>query len=191
MSKTNVSKVVLVGKELSGKSTLCNAIDYREISKEYIETIGVNLVIKRLKDKAGNQLQLHLWDTAGNARFDKITDTYIKSSPIILFCYSSDDIKSFHYMVERYEKYKQYKNKRFIFVMCKSDLKNKFHLAEKSGRDLANMEKSQFIKTSSFTNYGIDEIINSIISNDQKNNKESMHVKTNKKPRHQSNCIIN
>ena len=165
MSKKNVLKVAVIGKNCVGKSVLCSAMAGRTINRDYDMTIGVDLIIKYFK-KDEKYFQLSMWDMAGQSRFDSITDAYITTMPKLLFCYSSDNYSSFQGMLDKYDTYKysgELKNKHIVITMCKCDLQDKFHNAEQSGKEFADKHGYKFVKTSSFTKEGLEELTDALI----------------------------
>ncbi len=124
MSIKNRLKIAVIGKERVGKSVLCNAMAKRTINKDYDMSIGVDLIITYF-NKNNNNIQLSLWDMAGHSRFDTITDIYIDTMRVLLFCYSSDKYRSFKGMIEKHNSYSEkglLKGKHVIVTMCKSEL---------------------------------------------------------------------
>lgn len=160
-------KIAVIGHNCTGKSTLCNAISKKPINKEYQSTIGVDLITCI----ENSIYKLKLWDTAGYDKFETIVYQYIISSPILLFCYSADSYQSYQNMIWRHRNYEsniKSNNKRVIIVLTKADLKP-FNEAEKLGRIFADTYNYNFIKTSSFTLEGIEQLKQTIIGNKSQN----------------------
>lgn len=78
---TTVFKVVLVGPEGAGKTSLRERFDgtYNEHSAP-LPTVGVDFCILRPTDADGNAYQLQLWDTAGGERYEKVVDSYFRQA---------------------------------------------------------------------------------------------------------------
>jgi len=168
MSRKNELKVAVIGMECVGKSVLCNAMDRRTINRDYDMTIGVDLIITYF-NKDNNNIQLSLWDMAGQNQFDSITDAYVATIPIpvLLFCYSADRYCSFQGMIKKHNFYYingHVKGKHVVVTMCKSELSHQFPTLEQMGKDFANEYGYKFVKTSAFKKEGLEELKEALIN---------------------------
>lgn len=149
-------KVAVSGANNVGKSCLCNAITGRHIEKEYSCTIGVDLVIKHI-----DNVSLQLWDLAGMDRFKSIILYYIKNSSVVIFCYSSESYESFIKIMNQYINYKNdgfLEDKHIIIVATMTDSKKAINGFEEWGETFAKNKGFPFIKTSAYTNEGVEEL---------------------------------
>jgi small GTP-binding protein len=78
---STVFKIVLVGPEGAGKTSLCERFNgsYKESSAP-LPTVGVDFCQLRPTDADGNAYQLQLWDTAGGDRYEKVVDSYFRQA---------------------------------------------------------------------------------------------------------------
>lgn len=162
MSRKNVVKIAVIGMECVGKSVLCNAMAKRTINREYDMTIGVDLILTYFKDN----IQLSLWDIAGQSRFDSITGPYVAAMPVLLFCYSADRFRSFQVMIDKHNFYSEnghVKGKHVVVAMCKSELSHQFPSLEQLGMDFTEKNGYKFVKTSAFKKEGIEELKEALV----------------------------
>lgn len=164
---TNVLKTAVVGKNFVGKSSLCKAIAGRTINSEYTSTIGVDYIVKHIEDTP-----IGFWDLAGLERFNSITTSYIKSSSIIIFCYSATDYDTYTEMIKKYNFYKDLKylkNKRILIVVTKIDSENVKSDYEKWPEYFLKETGYPFVKTSSYKKIGLKEVVNTCLGKDNHN----------------------
>jgi small GTP-binding protein len=156
----NVVKTSVIGTTNIGKSCLCNVIAGRKIEKDYSSTIGVDFIVKYIVRKHDTVL-LALWDLSGLDRFYSITGPYIESSSVLIYCYSAENYDTFTTMVSKYYDYnsKYTENKHIIIVVTKIDSNKTITDFEKWGEEFAEKHSHPFIKTSSYTKEGIQELI--------------------------------
>lgn len=154
---TDVLETAVIGASYAGKSTLCNAIDYRPINNVYTSTIGIDYIMKKIN----NDVSIGLWDLAGIEKFTNIVSHYVKISIQAVFCYSSENYQSYLDMVDKYEYYKKtdcLKNKPIFVVATKID-SNKSKLDYKKwSRDFVHYNNLTFIATSSYSTEGLEEL---------------------------------
>ncbi len=155
--KRNVLKTAVIGPSFAGKTALCQALSDRTIDREYISTIGVDYIITY---KKGN-INLALWDLAGLDRFESIIGSYIKESPLLIFCYSAESYESYYQMVYRYEIWKKRKyieNKRVIIVATKIDSNYANVNYQDWPKNFLEETGYTFVKTSANSKIGIQEL---------------------------------
>ena len=92
--KNNSCKIVILGNSGVGKSSIL----YRWITGEYKKslntTIGANHQRKRILIN-NEEIDLYLWDTAGQEKFQSLTPLYIRTASLAFITLSINDISSF------------------------------------------------------------------------------------------------
>jgi len=164
MSK-NVLKISVAGKSFVGKSSLCNVIADRKIDIEYIPTIGVDCIIYY---NIGTT-SLTFCDFGGVDRFTSIISSYIRTSQVLLLCYSANDYDSYIDVMNKYRMYKNLKctlNNRIILVVTKIDAKDILLDYDKWPENFIKDTGCPFVKTSSYNKIGIEELISECIGNE-------------------------
>ena len=69
-------KVILIGDENVGKTSVLNRFNYNKFRIEYICTIGVDYCVKSLVLDNKTTVDLQIWDTCGQERFRTLTRQY-------------------------------------------------------------------------------------------------------------------
>ena len=81
---------MILGGPNSGKTSFLK----EELTEAYIPTIGVDFKIK-YQDFMGENYKLTIWDTAGDARFRTIVESYLRNCRFIIFMYDASRRNSF------------------------------------------------------------------------------------------------
>ena len=163
MNIDDVIKVCVMGYEYVGKTSLCNAICGIQISSGYTPTIGIDCVVKYIHIN-NDYIKIFMWDLSGQSRFDNVVKLYAKSGDVLMFCYSCEDYKSFLKMIYTHDNVVRSNNKYIVIVATKIDSKNCRPNYAKWGKEYADLHDYLFVKTSSTTTHGIDNLIHIIIN---------------------------
>jgi small GTP-binding protein len=161
-SEMNTLKASLVGSEGIGKSSLARAIARERFEYEYTSTIGADIKHRYIQEA---NLKLQVWDLAGQVRFEKIIESYISSSPVLVACYDSTNYNSFVDLRRRLHKLHNdghLRNKHIIVVSLKSDLT--IINQENWGSEIAIMYEAPFIRTSARSRDGVGKLTGELVS---------------------------
>lgn len=104
-------KVVLVGEESVGKTSIINRLCYSKFIDNEISTTTTSQVITEYIYENDEPLKMCLWDLAGRQMFRSLNRIFCKNAEVVVFVYSITDKKSFEEI-----KYYWYKE---IFLKCK------------------------------------------------------------------------
>ncbi len=153
MSITHYKKIVFIGNDGVGKTSLINRVQYGIFNPYTATTIGASYVKKTIRVD-GVDVDLHFWDTAGQARFNVLLPTFIKRSKIVLVCFDDPDIN----VVEKHLKNINVidPSVRIILVMTKID-KSSSQEVKKMEEYALNKNLSIFL-TSSLSGVGVYEL---------------------------------
>jgi len=161
-------KLILVGDEGTGKTSLMRRFCDDEFMFSYMATIGVDFKIRTLDlsvDGVPTKVKLQMWDTAGQERFNSITKSFYRGADIMVVVY---DVTSHHTFAHV---------RKWIagctevcgssIPMClvgnKCDLAQHRQVETEAGRELAGRMGSEgnpavFVETSAKEGSGVDEI---------------------------------
>ncbi|CAL6089030.1 Rab1a [Hexamita inflata] len=129
-------KIVVLGEASVGKTSIL----HRYVTgNEYtcpVSTINASFFKKKLTVN-NIHLNIQLWDTAGQEKFNSITPMYYRNADIILIVFAVDCIHSFERAVNQVNEVRSKLNKPFIVLLGnKSDLINVVqNVAEEFARD--------------------------------------------------------
>lgn len=92
MSSHTNFKVVLMGDPAVGKTQLITRILHDKYSDSYASTPGSTCMSFQYKSTTQDKLTdyestLKLWDTSGQSRYEKLTETHLKDANAIIICY--------------------------------------------------------------------------------------------------------
>ena len=99
-------KVVFVGDQSVGKSSLIARYVYDTFDSGTSPTIGVDFMVKSIYS-GGQTYKIHFWDTAGQERFKSLIPSYIKDCQIAILVYDMTNPSSFDNIDTWYENIKQ------------------------------------------------------------------------------------
>ncbi|CAO3634280.1 unnamed protein product [Mucor hiemalis] len=87
-------KLVFLGEQSVGKTSLITRFMYDTFDSTYQATIGIDFLSKTmyLEDKT---VRLQLWDTAGQERFRSLIPSYIRDSSVAVIVYDISNRESF------------------------------------------------------------------------------------------------
>ncbi|KAG2131296.1 GTP binding protein [Suillus bovinus] len=88
------TKIVLLGDQSVGKTSLITRFMYDTFDNTYQATIGIDFLSKTmyLEDRT---VRLQLWDTAGQERFRSLIPSYIRDSSVAIVVYDITNRQSF------------------------------------------------------------------------------------------------
>lgn len=87
-------KLLMVGDNSAGKSTLLLRFTDDTYTQSYISTIGVDFRIRTMEID-GKLIRVQIWDTAGQERFKTITNSYYRGAHGVMFVYDVADAHSY------------------------------------------------------------------------------------------------
>ncbi|RVD92601.1 GTP-binding ryh1-like [Tubulinosema ratisbonensis] len=176
-------KIVFLGEQNVGKSTLISQFVYKCIEDKYQPTIGIDFLPKRMEID-GKEVKLQIWDTAGQEKFNSIISSYARDSFIAVIVYDLSKRKSFDSVdrcINDLVKIHDPENKiKILLVGNKTDLieeKKDLDVLIKEGEEKAKQFNATFLQTCAKTYEGIlcieDYFVKTIsedINNEYENN---------------------
>jgi len=172
-------KLVFLGDESVGKTSIITRFMYEHFDDTYQATIGIDFLSKTLylEDRV---VRLQLWDTAGQERFRSLIPSYIRDSSVAIVCYSIDNLQSFNNVKKWIEEVRGERGDDVLIMLCgnKCDLHDR-EVAESDGHDLADQLGVLFMETSAKSGKNVARLFDRIASNlpasdEPKDNRESV-----------------
>ncbi|KAM4582766.1 transforming protein RhoA-like [Fundulus diaphanus] len=135
-------KLVIVGDGACGKTCLLIVFSKDQFPEVYVPTVFENYIADIEID--GKQVELALWDTAGQEDYDRLRPLSYPDTDVILMCYSIDNPDSLENITEKWTSEVRHfcPNVPIILVGNKKDLRND----ENTRKELAKM-KQEPVKT--------------------------------------------
>uniref|UniRef100_A0A3Q4BC46 Ras homolog family member B n=1 Tax=Mola mola TaxID=94237 RepID=A0A3Q4BC46_MOLML len=133
-------KLVIVGDGACGKTCLLIVFSKDQFPEVYVPTVFENYVADIEVD--GKQVELALWDTAGQEDYDRLRPLSYPDTDVILMCFSVDSPDSLENIPEKWTPEVKHfcPNVPIILVGNKKDLRNDEH----TRRELAKMKQVIF-----------------------------------------------
>jgi len=179
-------KVVFLGEQSVGKTSLITRFMYDSFDTTYQATIGIDFLSKTmyLEDRT---VRLQLWDTAGQERFRSLIPSYIRDSTVAVVVYDITNASSFQQVNKWIDDVRTERGHDVIIMLVgnKTDLADKRQVpideGEKKSQDLNVM----FIETSAKAGYNVKQLFKRIAAalpgmdsgNEGKNNEDLIEVK--------------
>ena len=141
-------KVIMIGNEQAGKTSLLNAVCGEEFTEEYNATIAIDYKIFLFEDRD----KFFIWDSSGQERFKDIARPFFLGSIVICIVYSIIDRESFNQVENKLKEAKESCKPTAVFILIgtKNDLPDrKVHYDE--GQTMADKHDMMFLETSAKT----------------------------------------
>jgi len=121
----NKYKVVFVGNQSSGKTSLVERFVNNIFSEKENSTIGVDFLTKNVELDDNNRMFLNLWDTSGQEKFDSILTGYFRGCDAAVIVYDVTDRNSFNDVEKWFTKIRhQASRSPIMFIVgTKADMK--------------------------------------------------------------------
>ena len=157
-------KLLLIGDQGVGKSSLLLRFSDDSFTTSFITTIGIDFKIKTI-ELDGKRIKLQIWDTAGAERFRTITAAYYRGTMGILLVYDVTEERSFqsirNHWIRSIEQHAT-NNVDKILVGSKCDMISEKVVETARGRALADEYAIKFFETSALHNINVVEAFTSI-----------------------------
>jgi len=154
-------KVIIVGDDGVGKTSLCIRLKEDRFETSYMSTIGVDFHIKMINDD-NKKYKLQIWDTAGQERFRTIVNSYYRNSKIIIIMFDLSKKETFYkieYWLEEIMRHADY-NSKIILVGNKNELTSEINNDEII--EFCSNYNLEYVSISVKENVNIDKFIDTL-----------------------------
>ena len=159
-------KVIILGSIGVGKTSLITRYKTGKFFENTPSTLAPNYanIEKIINNK---KYELNIWDTAGQEKFNSLTQSFIKDAKIVLIVYSIIDKKSFEDLDFWLNLVKQTigdKGYSLAVIANKNDLYLESEISDKKGKNYAKKINALWASTSAKKDdKGIEELMNQLI----------------------------
>ncbi|CAJ0953375.1 unnamed protein product, partial [Mesorhabditis belari] len=158
-------KLVFLGEQSVGKTSLITRFMYDSFDNTYQATIGIDFLSKTmyLEDRT---VRLQLWDTAGQERFRSLIPSYIRDSTVAVIVYDIASAASFHQTSKWIDDVRTERGADVIIMLVgnKTDLSDKRQVTIEDGERKAEELSVMFIETSAKVGYNVKQLFRRIAS---------------------------
>jgi len=156
VSGLNKYKLVFLGEQAVGKTSVITRFMYDTFDNNYQATIGIDFLSKTmyLEDRT---VRLQLWDTAGQERFRSLIPSYIRDSSGAIVLYDITNRVSFLNTSKWIEDVRSERGSDVVIVLVgnKTDLADRRQVSTEEGEEKAKENEVMFIETSAKMGYNI------------------------------------
>ncbi|XP_020340892.1 ras-related protein Rab-6A isoform X2 [Oncorhynchus nerka] len=183
-------KLVFLGEQSVGKTSLITRFMYDSFDNTYQATIGIDFLSKTmyLEDRT---VRLQLWDTAGQERFRSLIPSYIRDSTVAVVVYDITNVNSFQQTTKWIDDVRTERGSDVIIMLVgnKTDLADKRQVAIEEGERKAKELNVMFIETSAKAGYNVKQLFRRVAaalpgmeSTQDKSREDMIDIKLEKPP---------
>lgn len=159
---SNLLKVLILGDGAVGKTSSIHRFIENKFSNTYAATIGVDILNTKVTTKNNEELNINIWDLAGQAHFKSIRTKFYRGASAAILVFDVTNKKTFENITSWISEAKQFVSPEIpmILVANKIDLD---HLREVDKTEIhkeMDMKSNIFsvFETSALTGEGIEEV---------------------------------
>jgi small GTP-binding protein len=182
------TKIIIIGEQAVGKSSLIMRYVDSDFDLNMIGTAGVDFRKKQINIE-GKDINLMIFDTAGQQRFRAITKNFYRECQGVLLVYDVSDATSFANLKEWLASIKQHADEgvEILLVGNKIDLPRQVQADE--GKQFSKESNVPLVETSAKTGQGVEKSFETLIRNIINNHNEKL--KKSEKEKENSNIKVN
>ncbi|KAE9409769.1 GTP binding protein [Gymnopus androsaceus JB14] len=157
------TKIVLLGDQSVGKTSLITRFMYDTFDNTYQATIGIDFLSKTmyLEDRT---VRLQLWDTAGQERFRSLIPSYIRDSSVAIVVFDITNRSSFLSTTKWIDDVRSERGNDVIIVLVgnKADLSDKRQVTLEEATTTATGMNIMFMETSAKAGHNVKSLFKKI-----------------------------
>ncbi|KAJ8087945.1 GTPase Ryh1 [Marasmius sp. AFHP31] len=157
------TKIVLLGDQSVGKTSLITRFMYDTFDNTYQATIGIDFLSKTmyLEDRT---VRLQLWDTAGQERFRSLIPSYIRDSSVAIVVFDITNRQSFLSTSKWIDDVRSERGNDVIIVLVgnKADLSDKRQVTLEEATATATGLNIMFMETSAKAGHNVKTLFKKI-----------------------------
>ncbi|MHA1132562.1 MAG: Rab family GTPase [Candidatus Helarchaeota archaeon] len=162
-----VYKLVMLGDEAVGKTSLIMRHTEHRFDQNYKMTIGTDISAKLIeKEKAGTKTNVYLiiWDIGGQEKYRILRESYLRGASGALLVYDVTQPASFHNIYEWAEEAERFCGEKIPMLLLgnKVDLADQRKVTLEEGNKLAEELQIGYLETSAKSAVNVDAAFNQI-----------------------------
>jgi len=155
----NKYKLVFLGDESVGKTSIITRFMYDHFDSNYQATIGIDFLSKTMY-LDDHVIRLQLWDTAGQERFRSLIPSYIRDSSVAMIVYDTTNENSFKSVNKWVEDVREERGNDVVVMLVgnKADLQEDRQITTTQGEQKAAELNVIFMETSAKSGKNIKQL---------------------------------
>ncbi|GMI14507.1 hypothetical protein TrVE_jg9766 [Triparma verrucosa] len=156
-------KLVFLGDQSVGKTSIITRFMYDTFDKSYQATIGIDFLSKSMHLES-RTVRLQLWDTAGQERFRSLIPSYIRDSSVAVVCYDITSRASFLNTQKWVGDVRAERGEEVLVCLVgnKTDLSEKRQVSVEEGSECAKNNNAIFIECSAKAGFNVKQLFRKI-----------------------------
>lgn len=165
MSYDDLVKVLIIGDSSVGKSSLLGRYADNKFVHNNNPTIGMDFKVKMLEHN-GRRVKLQIWDSAGQERFQTITQQYYRNTQGIMLVYDVTSDASFNNVSQWVAQIRSQGAEKADTMLLgnKSDKINEKVIDADQGKALADEYQMPFFETSASLGDNVDTAFTTLVA---------------------------
>ncbi|KAI8092818.1 small GTP binding protein RAB6A [Halteromyces radiatus] len=157
-------KLVFLGEQSVGKTSLITRFMYDTFDSTYQATIGIDFLSKTMYMNDNRILRLQLWDSGGQERFRSLVPSYIRDSAVCVIVYDISNRSTFINTDKWIDDVRAERGDDVILVLVgnKSDLHEKRQVPLEEGEKKAKQYNMLYIETSARAGHNVKALFRKI-----------------------------
>ncbi|KAI8067098.1 ras family protein [Gongronella butleri] len=157
-------KIVFLGEQSVGKTSLITRFMYDTFDNTYQATIGIDFLSKTMYMNDSRPLRLQLWDSGGQERFRSLVPSYIRDSAVCVVVYDITNRQSFNNTTKWIDDVRAERANNVILVLVgnKVDLHESRQVTVEEGEKLATQYSMIYIETSAKAGHNVKALFRKI-----------------------------
>ncbi len=163
LAPRNKYKLVVIGDESVGKTSIITRFMYDSFESTYKVTIGIDFVSKNLY-LSDRVVRLQLWDTAGQERFRSLIPSYIRDSSVAIVVFDVTSRVSFTNAAQWLEDVRKQRGSDALIVIVgnKADMEDRRQVSADEAASFARKENLLYMETSAKTGHNVKQLFTEI-----------------------------
>jgi small GTP-binding protein len=164
MNDPTLIKAILVGNVRVGKTCIGDRVTSLKFDPDSVATIGPSFFSPPLITVGQTEVQLDLWDTAGQELVGYLPPLYFRRALAVVLVYSVCDEQSFARIDDWLERVQEHNDGSFVkfLVGNKTDLKEDRRVSFQTGQAKADEIQARFREVSARTGEGLGDFLDEI-----------------------------
>ena len=162
MGKSFKLKIITLGDQYSGKTSILNRYKTNTFLTYSTSTIGVDFFTSNI-NKNDTNYTLNIWDTSGQEKFNSIITSYYRNIVVAILVFDVSNIKSFNNLKKWLNNIDCYCNDDVIIKLVGNKCDKKIEVDERDINLLCRDYNIDYLEVSAKDNINIELLFNNII----------------------------